>query len=73
MNFEILFTITIIIFIGNSSFISLINILYWSTGIFIFLIVEKNFYVKINEKKYVNIFTGFIFCIGIFLLFKDRI
>jgi uncharacterized protein len=73
LTFAIIQIITIIIFIGNSSFISQINILYWSIGIFIFLIVEKNFYVRINEKKYVNFFTGFIFCIGIFLLFKDRI
>ena len=73
LTFAIIQIITIIIFIGNSSFISQINILYWSIGIFIFLIVEKNFYVRINEKKYVNFFTGFIFCIGMFLLFKDRI
>ena len=73
LTFAIIQIITIIIFIGNSSFISQINILYWSIGIFIFLIVEKIFYVRINEKKYVNFFTGFIFCIGMFLLFKDRI
>ena len=72
LTFAIIQIITIIIFIGNSSFISQINILYWSIGIFIFLIVEKNFYVRINEKKYVNFFTGFIFCIGIFLLFTLR-
>ena len=71
LTFTIIQIITLIFFIGNNSFITPTNILYWLIGIFIFLIVEKNFYVKINEKKYVKFFTGFIFCIGIFLLFKN--
>ncbi|MDB9884256.1 hypothetical protein OAD01_01050 [Candidatus Marinimicrobia bacterium] len=37
------------------------------------LLVGYNFYVKINEKKYTNLFTAFIFCIGLFLLLKDLI
>jgi uncharacterized protein len=73
LTFAIFQILTIIFIIGNNSFFTLINIFYWLIGTFVFIIVENTFYFKINEKKYTNLFTGFIFCIGIFLLLKDLI
>ena len=75
LTFAVFQILTIIFIIGNNSFFTLINTLYWLLGTIIFIIVENTFYVKIDEKKYTNLFTvtAFIFCIGIFLLLKDLI
>ena len=71
LTFAIFQIITLFFFIGNNSFISFPNILYWSFGIIIFMIIENTFYVKINKKVFSKFFTVFIICVGIFLIIKD--
>ena len=71
LTFAIFQIITLFFFIGNNSFISFPNILYWSFGIIIFMIIENTFYVKINKKVFSKFFTVFIICVGVFLIIKD--
>lgn len=42
-------------------------------GIFIYFIVEKVIYSRINNQKYSEIFSGFLFVTGFMLIVKDSV
>jgi len=60
--------LTIILTFNNNDAFNKLNLIYWISGVSIFLFVEKYLYFRIDEKKYIIYSNVFLFTIGIVLI-----
>ena len=60
--------LTIILTFNNNDVFNKLNLIYWISGVSIFLFVEKYLYFRIDEKKYIIYSNVFLFTIGIVLI-----
>ena len=60
--------LTIILTFNNNDVFNKFNLIYWISGVSIFLFVEKYLYFRIDEKKYIIYSNVFLFTIGIVLI-----
>ena len=72
-SFGIFQVITLLFLDKNNLSLFVININYMLIGIFIYFIVEKVIYSRINNQKYSVIFSGFLFVTGFMLIVKNSV
>jgi uncharacterized protein len=72
-SFGIFQVITLLFLDKNNLSLFVININYMLIGIFIYFIVEKVIYSRINNQKYSVIFSGFLFVTGFMLIVKNAL
>tara|TARA_Y100000741_G_C18245387_1_gene555324 strand:+ start:844 stop:1563 length:720 start_codon:yes stop_codon:yes gene_type:complete len=71
LSMAIIQIITLIV-IGNSGLIlNKLNFTYWVLGPLIFFIVDRSYYLKINEVEYIKYSNLFLFLIGSILIMKS--
>ena len=63
--------LTIILTFNNNDAFNKLNLIYWISGVSIFLFVEKYLYFRIDEKKYIIYSNVFLFTIGIVLILNS--
>ena len=63
--------LTIILTFNNNDVFNKFNLIYWISGVSIFLFVEKYLYFRIDEKKYIIYSNVFLFTIGIVLILNS--
>lgn len=68
LTFAIFQLFTLGVFLNDNRFMNINNLVYWASGLFIFFLVEKLFFVKINNNNYSNYFAIFLFILGAFLI-----
>ena len=63
--------LTIILTFNNNDAFNKLNLIYWISGVSIFLFVEKYLYFRIDEKIYITYSNVFLFTIGIVLILNS--